>query len=337
MEKDLFSELSTLPIAPQLLFATRCCQRARSVLDLLWPSLNKGLVKQFDRIIRLSQAAAQINVLIEIEKGEMYERRLSDLAGNWEELLDSLRPPQSTIAKLISWTGYLARSFVDIECATIWSMPDEQEEADLAVLEIAAECADAIARFLQADERRATQALQRDARLIIEYSKDKQIKWGQPIVEPFYALRAEFNTAVQLSSKRNPSLEATDDLLASLARDPGALYTLKPDAFEAVVARLLGSQGYEVQLTRRTKDRGVDIIAISSRDRHEKLLIECKRYSSSKRIGISVVDRLLGALMAERGVKALVVTTAEGFTRDAEDRFAQTDWRIGGRAYSALV
>ena len=55
-------------------------------------------------------------------------------------------------------------------------------------------------------------------------------------------------------------------LISELYRDPIQLKTIDRHRFEEVVAQLFHGFGYDVELTKRTRDGGKDIIAISRRD-----------------------------------------------------------------------
>jgi CRISPR/Cas system Type II protein with McrA/HNH and RuvC-like nuclease domain len=56
--------------------------------------------------------------------------------------------------------------------------------------------------------------------------------------------------------------EISDELIRYLARHPHLMRNLDPRKFEELVAELLRDKGYEVELTPRTRDGGLDIIAI---------------------------------------------------------------------------
>ena len=72
------------------------------------------------------------------------------------------------------------------------------------------------------------------------------------------------------------------------------IYNLNPRQFEELIAELFYKSGYEVELTKATRDGGKDIIAISrTLDIPIKFVIECKRYSQGRKVGIEYVQRLL--------------------------------------------
>jgi len=92
---------------------------------------------------------------------------------------------------------------------------------------------------------------------------------------------------------------------------------LEPRKFEELVAELFRNMGYTVELTPRSRDGGLDIIAIDRSDLGSALtLIECKRYSASNRVGVEVVRGLYGVVEQQRATRGLIATTSF-FTKDA--------------------
>jgi|GEM_PF-1738725 len=106
------------------------------------------------------------------------------------------------------------------------------------------------------------------------------------------------------------------ELIEWLARHPTAISSVAWDAFEKIIAELLASKGFEVELTARTPNASADIIAI----RRDKLgvktryLVECKRFHDKRRVGLSIVNGVLGAKKRAGVDHALLVTTSD-FTR----------------------
>ena len=113
-----------------------------------------------------------------------------------------------------------------------------------------------------------------------------------------------------------PNLE--EEMLAYFRRHPDQLYSLHPRKFEELVAAIFKNNGFTVQLTPETKDGGVDIIAVqhSAFTGETVSLIECKRYSPTQKVGIGIVQRLIGAVYQMQATKGVIVTTSF-FSRDA--------------------
>ena len=122
-----------------------------------------------------------------------------------------------------------------------------------------------------------------------------------------------------LSSKSviwTPEMET--ELFAYLRRNPAFLRELTPRRFEELVAAIFRNNGFSVELTPESRDGGVDIIAVQHSALTGDLVhfIECKRYRASRKVGIGVVQRLLGAVSQRHATKGIVVTTSS-FSRDA--------------------
>lgn len=117
----------------------------------------------------------------------------------------------------------------------------------------------------------------------------------------------------------------------------GSLLTLSSLEFEHLIAKLYRKIGYEVKLTKSTRDGGKDIIAENKTiGRKELLFIECKRYK--KKVGIDDIRKLLGVVMDEKVTKGILIG-ASGFSRDAMN-FANKNFNlelIGGQELLNLL
>jgi restriction system protein len=110
----------------------------------------------------------------------------------------------------------------------------------------------------------------------------------------------------------------TDELLRTLAADPRLLYELAPRRFEELVAELLGRLGYQVTLTSMSRDGGKDIYAAKKDPLGTFLyIVECKKYSPERKVGIAIVQRLNGVVRAENATAGVLATTSF-FTKDAK-------------------
>ncbi len=93
------------------------------------------------------------------------------------------------------------------------------------------------------------------------------------------------------------------------------VHHIKPHEFEFLCAYLYKKKGYEVTVTRKTRDGGYDILAekITTRE-HEKLYIECKQYEG--KIGVKIARNVLGLLNIKNATKSIIITSSD-FTKDA--------------------
>lgn len=123
------------------------------------------------------------------------------------------------------------------------------------------------------------------------------------------------------------------DLINKINKDPKILYQISPRAFEQLVAELLSKQGYKIELTPYSKDGGKDIYAAKKTDLGLFLfLIECKRYSPHNHVGVEIIQRLYGNVMAENATAGILVTTSF-FTKGAKEFQKNIEFRISLRDY----
>lgn len=88
------------------------------------------------------------------------------------------------------------------------------------------------------------------------------------------------------------------------------LLSIDPYDFEFLISALYSEMGYETQVTKKSGDGGVDIIAKkASVGEKEILLIQCKRYTGT--VGRPEIMNLYGALSAAKANKCVLVTTSE--------------------------
>jgi hypothetical protein len=126
------------------------------------------------------------------------------------------------------------------------------------------------------------------------------------------------------------------EVLEFLRQCPEDLYRLNSREFEFFIADLFEGFGFEVELTCQSRDGGRDIVAIRHAVVNEKFLIECKRYSPNKKVGIGIVQRLHGVTAAEPATKGILATTS-WFTAPASQHLSDHRWLLEGRDFDGLV
>ena len=90
--------------------------------------------------------------------------------------------------------------------------------------------------------------------------------------------------------------------------------SLEGEEFEAYVASMLNDLGYTTEITKRSYDYGVDVIATDFFG--IRIGIQCKRYS--KTVGISAVQQAIAA-KAYYNLDHVVVLTNQGFSNPAKN------------------
>lgn len=107
------------------------------------------------------------------------------------------------------------------------------------------------------------------------------------------------------------------------------LYKISPREFEKVIAELLYHNGFEVELTKQTRDNGFDILALKQIDNLSpiKYLVECKRYAPKRKIGVEIVRSFKEVIQTEQANKGIIVTTSY-FSADAIKKQKETPYLL---------
>lgn len=130
--------------------------------------------------------------------------------------------------------------------------------------------------------------------------------------------------------------EVNAELIKYLTKHPEFLYELNPRKFEELIAEIFKDMGFSVDMTPPTRDGGRDIHAIRSDALGSSLyLIECKRYASSRKVGVEPVRSLYGVVQSERATTGIIVTTSS-FTQDAIDFATPLQYQMSLRDFDEL-
>ena len=89
-----------------------------------------------------------------------------------------------------------------------------------------------------------------------------------------------------------------------------------PYDFEKFIAKLFEKMGYFCNVTKKTGDYGVDVVARKGKD---TIVIQAKKYKHGNNVGNVDVQKILGAMWKYEANKAIVVTTSD-FTVQAESQ-----------------
>lgn len=130
----------------------------------------------------------------------------------------------------------------------------------------------------------------------------------------------------------------TTKLINEFRNHPERLYQLPPRQFEELIAELLASFGWQVQLTAQARDGGYDLFAVSN-DRvvgvETSWIIECKRYAPDKPVRISAVRALYGAKHLRPACNLLFATTS--YFTSAVHQFKASTYDLTLKDYSGIV
>jgi hypothetical protein len=117
--------------------------------------------------------------------------------------------------------------------------------------------------------------------------------------------------------------EGVAELILEIQKRNELIYEIDPRKFEELIAHVFRNHGFAVDLTKRTRDGGQDIIAM----RYDlgipcKYIIECKKYAPKNKVGVELVRSLAG-VQATIGANKAVLATTSTFTKEAK-KFAST-------------
>lgn len=102
------------------------------------------------------------------------------------------------------------------------------------------------------------------------------------------------------------------ELVSYLNKNPKKLYDLRPRQFEELICEVLKSFGWDVELTKATRDGGYDIFAISKdiAGVSSSWIIECKKHAPERKVGIEYVRSLCGVKNDKKVANAMIATTS---------------------------
>jgi restriction system protein len=132
-------------------------------------------------------------------------------------------------------------------------------------------------------------------------------------------------------------ISANEAILEALKKQPQDIYKLSPRKYEEIVAELLSDRGFDVELTKATRDGGKDILAYLKTVCGTFLcLVEAKRYRSDRIVGVELVRTLYGTLCDYQANSAMMVTTSS-FSKDAHEFQRKHEYQLSLRDYADLT
>jgi hypothetical protein len=113
------------------------------------------------------------------------------------------------------------------------------------------------------------------------------------------------------------------NVIKHLADNPNEIHKLSSREFEEMVAEVLSGLNWNVNLTPPTRDGGYDILGISTdlTKLETSWIVECKKYSPDRKIGIEVLRQLYGTKEYLKITNGIIVTTSQ-FSIESK-KFAQ--------------
>lgn len=138
------------------------------------------------------------------------------------------------------------------------------------------------------------------------------------------------NTIIAISSQVN------EKMISYFSKNPHEMKTMNRRLFEEFIAEIFNGFGFEIELTKRTRDGGRDIVAIKNTEVKLKYLIECKRPDPGNLVSVKPVRELLGVKVDERATKAILATTSY-FTPDAHLLSERNKWELELKDFDGIM
>ena len=155
-------------------------------------------------------------------------------------------------------------------------------------------------------------------------------------------LRKDFGYQAEEELIKEPEFQISvatlsETITLALQKNPEAIRELSPRQFEEFVAELMEKAGYDVTLTKESRDNGVDIYAVKN-DSFGRFLtvVDCKKYREDRKIGIEVVRGMIGTLQIENASHAMLATTS-AFSSVCKKYEAEHKYQISLRDHSDIV
>lgn len=107
-------------------------------------------------------------------------------------------------------------------------------------------------------------------------------------------------------------MPANNEVYSYLTKHPEEIYhSFSPREFEEFMAQLYSRLGYNVELTKATRDGGKDIILRKPDILGDMVYyVECKQYDKKNKVGIDVVQRLTGVIETDKVNGGIIATTS---------------------------
>lgn len=114
-------------------------------------------------------------------------------------------------------------------------------------------------------------------------------------------------------------------IFQEIIKNPANLFRFRDDprAFEEFIADTYRLDGYDVELTPRSNDGGVDVIASKSGFGAIKIFDQAKAYSEGRRVPANDVRAAYGVLSMAQDTSKVVITTTSEFAPGVYDEFAR--------------
>lgn len=128
-----------------------------------------------------------------------------------------------------------------------------------------------------------------------------------------------------------------DELIRNIASNPVLMFELNPNRLEEIVGTLLESFNYRVDFpSPNSRDGGYDLLITKDDLIDQRIIVEVKRTSPARKVGLSSVKALYASLLNLNYDRALLVTTSH-LTSEAMKFAKETNGKIKVVDYSEFL
>jgi len=153
---------------------------------------------------------------------------------------------------------------------------------------------------------------------------------------PVYELKESQESKI-IQAVRPQIVTFSGELALQLKKAPEKLHDVTSRQFEQLIADIFDDMGWEVELTKATRDGGRDILAHLNTGAMRMLcLIEAKKHRKDRPVGVHLVRNLYGTFCDEQANSAMLVTTSY-FTDDAAKFREKHKYQLTLKDYTDVV
>ena len=130
-----------------------------------------------------------------------------------------------------------------------------------------------------------------------------------------------------------------EEILKYIEAKPERIRSLTFRGFEKLILEILKHYGFDVELTRQTKDGGRDIIGCTTDGLGipTRYIVECKKYAPTNKVGVVPVRALYGVKTSEKADHAILATTST-FTKGAWEFASRPEvWNLHLKGYEEIL
>lgn len=129
-----------------------------------------------------------------------------------------------------------------------------------------------------------------------------------------------YDNAVLCSDKKtiNKAIPLLIDRINNFEQVLKDMPTTDHRIFEELIAEIFNGFGYSIELTKKTRDGGKDIIALKKKNgKDEKILIECKHWKD--KVDVKAIRNLVGVAVGEEDLPTgIILATTSQFSLEAK-------------------